>query len=395
MGKLIEKLSSIQVRSLGPGMHSDGGNLYLKVRDRGSKSWVFRYKRGARTKELGLGSVNSRSLKEARRLSERMRHLVLVNQDPATAIPKRKKEVPVTFRNVAFDYISKMSPSWKNKKHQQQWGNTLDQYVFPVMGELHPSEIKLVHILKILEPIWLLKPETAKRVQGRIERILDMAYVMGYRTEQNPAKYKGILDKVLPSRTALKGVTRHPAVPYKQLPKLVDHLKTKNTNSANCLLFLILTAARSGEARAASWSEIDFNESVWTIPADRMKAAREHRVPLSQIVVGLLKNLPRELGNDLLFPSLRGKILSDSAVSKVLKELGVQGTVHGMRSSFREWAAEQTNYPRELCELSLAHVNRNRVEAAYQRSDLLEKRRGLMVDWVSFLKLDNDSVENS
>lgn len=385
MGKLIEKLTAVQVRSLAPGMHSDGGNLYLKVREGGSKSWVFRYKRGNRTKELGLGSVNSRSLKEARQLSERMRHLVLVNQDPASAVPQRRQEVPVTFRKVAFDYIGKMSPSWKNKKHHQQWGNTLEQYVFPVIGKLHPSEIKLVHILKILEPIWLSKPETAKRVQGRIERILDMAYVMGYRTEQNPAKYKGILDKVLPNQARVKGVTHHRAVPYKQLPQLVGLLKDKNTSSANCLLFLILTAARSGEARAASWSEIDFNQAVWTIPADRMKAAREHRVPLPRMVLGFLKKLSREIGNDLIFPSLRGKILSDSAVSKVLKEVGALGTVHGMRSSFRDWAAEQTSYPRELCELSLAHVNRNRVEAAYQRSDLIEKRRALIDEWVEFV----------
>ena len=385
MGKLIEKLTAVQVRSLAPGMHSDGGNLYLKVREGGSKSWVFRYKRDNRTKELGLGSVNSRSLKEARQLSERMRHLVLVNQDPASAVPKRRQEVPVTFRKVAFDYIGKMSPSWKNKKHHQQWSNTLEHYVFPVIGKLHPSEIKLVHILKILEPIWLSKPETAKRIQGRIERILDMAYVMGYRTEQNPAKYKGILDKVLPNQARVKSVTHHRAVPYKQLPQLVDRLKDKNTNSANCLLFLILTVARSGEARAARWSEIDFNQAVWTIPADRMKAAREHRVPLPRMVLDFLKTLSREIGNDLVFPSLRGKILSDSAVSKVLKELGVLGTVHGMRSSFRDWAAEQTSYPRELCELSLAHVNRNRVEAAYQRSDLIEKRRALIDEWVEFV----------
>ena len=386
LSKLIHKLNFVAVKNLCPGLHADGGNLYLRVRESGSRSWVFRFKKSDSTRELGLGSTGSRSLKDARKLSLLMRQLVLEGKDPGEALPKKKEgDAPITFQGLAEEFITTKSVEWKNQKHHQQWRNTLRDYAYPVLGHLHPSQIKLAHILKVLRPIWTTKVETAKRVQGRIEQILDAAYVLEYRTEQNPARYKGVLDKILPNSGKIRKVRHHPSIPYREAAILCRRLREKNTASANCLYFLILTATRSGEARGARWAEIDLEQGMWSIPSERMKPGRAHRVPLSEQVLEFLHKLPAIHGSDLLFPNSKGKALSDVAVSKVLKEIVSDVTVHGMRSTFRGWAAEQTDYPREVCELALAHVNRDRVEAAYQRSDLLEKRRGLMEEWGTYL----------
>ena len=386
MPKIINRLSPRSIHNLKEGLHSDGGNLYLKVRATGSRAWVFRYREMGQTHEIGLGSINSRSLKQARDLGQVMRELVEDGKDPREAVPKKKnKKDSITFSSLAEDYIETKSVEWKNLKHHQQWRNTLRDYAYPVIGNLHPSEIKLDHILKVLRPIWTTKVETAKRVQGRIEQILDAAYVLGHRTEQNPAKLKGVLDKVLPNSNKIRVVRHHPSLPYSEAPHLLQKLAKKSTISSLCLQFLMLTCVRSFEARGAHWDEINFEQRLWKIPGDRIKMAKEHRVPLSDEAIKLIESCPMISGCGFIFPNSKGHPLTDVAISKVLKEFHPDVTVHGMRSTFRVWAAEQTDYPREICELALAHGNLDRVEAAYQRSDLLEKRRDLMEEWGAYL----------
>ncbi len=386
----IHKLSARRVATAGPGKHGDGGGLWLVVRKDGRKTWVFRYMRFGRAREMGLGSLRDVSLAEAREAAACCRKLLRDGKDP---IEERRKERArtdgLTFREAADAFLKAHRDGWKNPKHRQQWENTLAQYAFPVLGDLPVNAIETAHVLRVLEPIWKEKPETASRLRGRLERILDWATVRGYRTGDNPARWRGHLQALLPAKTKVRAVRHHAALPWRDLPGFMAALREREGVAARALEFLILTAARSGEVRGARWDEIDRQARIWTVPAERMKARRPHRVPLSDRALAILEAM-RPLADDaatgLVFPGLkRGRPLSDVSLAKVLKRMGRDDlTVHGFRSTFRDWAAEATAYPREVAEQALAHAISDKVEAAYRRGDLFEKRRRLMEDWASY-----------
>ena len=387
MATKINKLSARQVDSLAPGFYSDGAGLYLRVRHAGSRSWVFRYTRHGKVREIGLGGVHSRSLAVARSLASDMRTSLTNGGDPATVVPERAG-VPTatpTFRDCAQALIASKRPGWRNPKHAQQWEHTLRDFVLPHIGDKAPDSVSLADVKAILTPIWATKTETATRVRQRMEAVLDWAYVHGLRAGENPARWRGVLDKVLPPPNKVRTVEHFAAMPYRQIPELMAHLLAKPHSSARCLQFLILTATRSIEARGTRWDELDLEGRAWTIPADRMKAYRPHRVPLSDAALRVLTDTPRIVGQPLVFSGARRGRLSDVALTKAVRAFDATATVHGFRSAFREWAAEQTSVPAAVCELALAHVNKDRVEAAYQRSDLFEKRRALMLAWAHYV----------
>lgn len=292
----------------------------------------------------------------------------------------------LTFRQCAEAYIEAHQGSWKNPKHRQQWTRTLEQYAYPVFGEVQISAIDVGFVTKVLDPIWATKTETASRVRGRIESVLDWAAVRGHRSGDNPARWRGHLQKALPQRSKIQKVQHHAALAYAELPVFMAMLRQVRGLSARALELLILTASRTSETINAEWSEFDLKAAVWTIPSERMKAAREHRVPLSPVAVTLLKTLRHLDDPRWVFPGARANApLSNMAMSKVLVSLGhADVTVHGFRSTFRDWAAEQTDYPKEVAEAALAHAVGDKVEAAYRRSDLFEKRRKLMLDWATY-----------
>lgn len=387
MATQIKRLSTRRVESLGAGFHADGGGLYLRVRKSGSRAWVFRYARAGKVREIGLGATHTRPLAEARKLAEGMRQAIADGKDPATMLPTRHQTnpSPTTFEACAQALIESKRAGWRNAKHAQQWANTLRDYAFPFIGKKHPEDVTLTDLKAILLPLWATKTETATRLRQRIEAVLDWAYVHGLRTGENPARWRGVLDKVLPSPNKVRTVQHFAAPSYTQVPAIMGALREKSYISAYCLRFVILTASRSSEARGAKWEEIDLAARLWTIPAERMKAHRPHRAPLCEEAVQLLEAMPRFEEQSLVFPGARGGRLSDVALSKTLHEVHPGVTVHGFRSSFRDWAAEQTSFPAAVCELALAHVNKDRVEAAYQRSDLFERRRELMETWGRFL----------
>ena len=390
MATKLHLLSARKVETAAPGFHSDGGNLYLRVRDSHSRAWVFRYKAAGKVREIGLGPTHNRSLAEARLIAESMRKAVAAGGDPANVIrvQPEPEEQTQTFEQCALEMIEAKRPGWKNAKHAQQWANTLRDYAFPAFGKKRPADVTLADIKAVLLPIWATKTETAQRVRGRIEAVLDYAAVHGLCDgTRNPARWKGTLDKVLPAPRKVTAREHHAAADYADVPRIMALLAGKSHVSAMNLRFTILTAARSGEARGALWDEIDLDTATWTIPAQRMKAARPHRVPLSAPAVAVLRAmLPlRRPGVDLVFPGGRDGLLSDVAVTKTLHAIAPGVTVHGFRSAFRTWCEEQTRYPRSVTEAALAHVNADKVEAAYQRSDLFERRRGLMRDWADYL----------
>jgi len=387
MATRINRLSARKVNSIGPGSHADGGGLYLRVRNTGTKAWVFRYTRAGKATEVGLGPTHTRSLADARNLAEGMRKAVSEGKDPKTLVQpdNSDEDSQATFKSCALALIEAKRPGWRNPKHVQQWQNTLRDYVFPSIGSKHPSEVTLADVKAILNPIWATKTETATRVRQRIEAVLDWAYVHDLRTGENPARWRGILDKVLPQPNKLRTVQHFAAAPYIDVPDIFAQLRENKYTSSYCLRFLILTATRSSEARGAKWDEIDLKERTWTIPAERMKAHRPHRVPLSDEAMLIISEIPRIDRQVLIFPSPRGGQLTDVSLNKALNNVQTDITVHGFRSSFRDWAAEQTNFPAAVCELALAHVNKDKVEAAYQRSDLFERRRKLMDTWGKYL----------
>ena len=293
----------------------------------------------------------------------------------------------LTFEQCATAYIEAHRDGWKNLKHASQWQNTLKQYAYPVFGPLPVRSIDTGLVLKVIEPIWKTKTETASRVRGRIENILDWATVRGYRQGENPARWRGHLDKTLPKRSKVQKVNHHPAMPYESIGPFMKALRSRSDLSASALEFIILTAARTGEVLGAIWSEFDLNNGIWTIPAERMKADAEHRVPLSDAALSIVMQLTRIEGNDFIFPGGKpGRPLSNMACLKLLERMGNNDiTVHGFRSTFRDWAAEQTAFPREVAERALAHTLSDKTEAAYQRRDLFDKRRQLMAAWSEFV----------
>lgn len=393
MAKKARELSALAVSKLREdGRYAVGGadGLYLKVSGR-SRSWVLRIKIADKRCDLGLGPFPEVPLAEARDLARDHRRTVRQGHDPlaqrreARAALLVERAASKTFRECAEGYIEANQAGWKNEKHAKQWSTTLETYVYPSIGALPVGSIAIGHVLKILEPIWATKTETASRVRGRIESVLDWAKVRGFRDGENPARWRGHLDKTLPAPSKVQKVEHHAALPYAEVAAFIGDLRQREGISARALEFSILCASRSGEVRNATWAEIDLAAKVWTIPAERMKAGKEHRIPLSAEAVSLLKAMPQIVGSDHVFPAPRGGSLSDMSLTGVLKRMKRGDlTQHGFRSTFRDWAGETTTYPREVIEHALAHQLADKAEAAYQRGDLLVKRAGLMQDWGTF-----------
>lgn len=380
----IAKLTAGQLRNPKPGKYGDGGGLWLVVKDSGEAYWVFRYQLNHKSREMGLGPLKDVSAAEARAVAQRCRNLKREGIDPLTERTERRSVTVQSFRTCAADLIESKRHGWRNEKHAQQWTSTLEAYAYPVMGDLPVNAVTTDHVLRALNPIWATKTETASRLRQRIESVLDYAKARGFRKGDNPAAWRGHLDHLLAKPQKVKRVRHHPAMPYKDLPAFMQELAKQDALGAKALMFTILTAARTGEVLGAKHGEIE--DKVWTVPAERMKAHRPHRVPLSVQTLGLVSDLPLDFDNPHLFPGTRkGKPLSGMTMSKALRALDDGGvTVHGFRSAFMDWCAETTNYPRELAEASLAHVLRDKTEAAYQRGDLLERRATLMQAWADY-----------
>ena len=406
----IGKLKALTVaRIKQPGMYGDGGGLWLQVTNAGARSWIFRYwiqdrdpatgksirdevgKLRGRSREMGLGSAFVISLEEARELAGEHRKLRRQGIDPIEVRRSQQAQhrldaaKTITFEQCAEAYIKAYQAGWRNAKHAQQWQNTLSTYAGPVLGSLSVQSIDTSLVLKVIKPIWTSRSETASRVRGRIERILDWAKVRGYRDGENPARWRGHLAHLLPARSKVRQVIHHAALNYAEVPAFMATLRAYDETAARALEFTILTAARSGETISAKWSEIDLVAKTWTVPAARMKSHREHRVPLPNRAVELLQNLPRDITNDFVFTRAGGPGLTHSAMRLLLRRIGHADTaVHGFRSSFSDWAAEQTAYPSHVVEQALAHTINNAFERAYRRGDLFDKRRRLMEDWARF-----------
>lgn len=395
MPKMLHNALSAQaVKHAKPGRHADGNGLHLLVKETGARSWVYRFMLNGKSRDIGLGSAGPGGLPlaAARDARDALRVKVKAGIDPleeraretaeAFAKAEAAKVAQVTFRDVAKSYISANEDSWRNPKHRQQWRNTLETYVYPEIGDMPVGEIETPHVLLILEPIWKTKAETASRIRGRIETVLDSAKARGYREGENPARWRGHLAQILPARTKLSR-GHHKAMPYAEIPAFVRALHKRGAVAALALEFAILTAARSGEVIGATWQEVDLKAGLWTVPSDRMKAAKEHRVPLSPRAIEILQSV-KALGSTYLFPGARGGKLSGMAMAMLMRRMKINATVHGFRSGFRDWAAEQTSYAQEVAEMALAHTIGSAVERAYRRGDMFEKRRRLMADWGEF-----------
>jgi integrase len=404
MTRTMHRLSSVKVKNAKIGMHCDGGGLYLQCTSGPGRSigrsWLFRYAIKGRERQMGLGAVDEVSLADARDRAAECRKLRENAIDP---IEYRKaaqvREALEAAKSMTFDecrdaYIKAHAPSWRNAKHNQQWRNTLQSYCSPIFGNIPVQAVDVSFVMKVLDPIWSNKPETASRLRGRIEAILDWAKARGLRSGDNPARWRGHLDHLLPARTKVRRVKHHASLPYPEIYRYLEALRCQKGIAAKALEFLILTAARTGEVLDAHWEEIDLPARVWTIPAGRMKAGREHRVPLSDAAVSILKEMQSVRQNQFVFPGDRRAQLSNMALLMVLRRMKRNDiTAHGFRATFRTWAAERTNFAREVVEAALAHVVGNKVEAAYQRGDLFDKRRRLMDAWAEFCAKNTATAE--
>lgn len=385
-----------------PGYYCDGANLWLQITKTGAKSWLFRYMIAGKAKNMGLGPTHTVSLVEARDKALQCRKMLLDGIDPAVEKKERmgriNSAIAKTFDQCAKDYIDTHRHGWKNEKHADQWANTITTYASPVFGKMPVAEVDTDSVMKALLPIWTTKTETASRLRGRIESVLGWATTSKFRAGDNPARWKGHLENLLPAASKVQKVRNHPALPYKQVGAFMVELRKQDGMGARCLELAILTAARSGEVRGATWAEIDLQEKCWTIPKERMKAGKEHHIPLTDAAINLLTELPRIEGSDLVFPAPRGGALSDMTLTATIRRMqgddkakplwtdatGAPITAHGFRSSFRDWAGEKTAHPREVTEHALAHQLKDKAEAAYQRGTLFDKRRNLMADWSSY-----------
>jgi len=390
--RTLHRLSAVKVAKLHePGRYADGGGLYLQVSAYKTKAWTFRYQLNGTPRLMGLGALHTVTLAEARDTARECRKLIRNGIDPIEQ--KRAKRLQaalegargVTFKDAADQYIEAHKASWKNPAHAAQWPATLGAYAYPTIGHLSVASIDTGMMSKVLSPIWTKKPETASRVRGRIEAVLDWATVHGFRRGENPARWRGHLDKILPKRSKVRKVRHHAALPYAEIGAFIVDLRKQEGVSARALEFTILTCARTGETIGAKWSEIDVGKKLWTVPGDRMKSGREHRVPLSDRAIAILKALPRENDSDWVFIGGKaGRPLSNMAMLELMRGLDVDAVPHGFRSTFRDWAAEQTNFPHELAEMALAHAVSDKVEAAYRRGDMFEKRRKLAAAWATY-----------
>jgi integrase len=386
MARKIGMLSALKINSLKDrGFYCDGGGLYLQVSPSGSKSWVFRFKEAGRTRDMGLGPLHTINLKEARELATEKRKLRLQGLDPievrngARQAVQLEQAKAITFDKCFEGFFADKSASWKNAKHRQQWLNTIGDYASPVFGSLPVQAVDKALVLQALRPIWRDRPETANRLRGRIEAVLDWAKAHGYRDGENPATRGGHLENVLPSPTAIKKPGHLAALPWNEIAAFMIELKASGGVAARAMEFTILTAARTGETMGARWPEIDFAGKVWTVPADRMKEGREHRVPLSAAAIAILRDMKKTSTSELIFP------LSNMAMLMLLRRMDRGDiTVHGFRSSFSDWAFEHSSFPREIVEAALAHAVGDKAEAAYKRGDALAKRQRLMDAWAAF-----------
>jgi integrase len=392
--KQAEKLTT-------PGLFADGNGLYLQVTASGAKTWIFRYQIAGRRRDMGLGGFDPTagsdgSLAKARERAWAAKELVKQGIDPLVERDRREAAVAVaaaqaaqrayTFQQCAEAYITAKRPGWKNEKHAAQWTSTLTTYAYPIIGKTPVADVNTEHVLQVLTPIWTAKPETASRVRGRIEAVLDYAKTLGRRTGENPARWKGHLALTLPAKTAVRDVKHHEALPYTAMLEFWPRLQIHDGLGARALELAILTATRTGEVLGARWSEIDLDGAVWTIPAQRMKAGVDHRVPLSAPAIALLRKLATLRRGDTVFPGAStGGQLSNMSMLMVLRRMNENVTPHGFRSTFRTWTAEMTSYPDAVAEAALAHTLDDKVVAAYQRGDLFQKRRDLMNAWAEYV----------
>lgn len=394
MPKKARELAARQVATIRkPGFHAAGGvpGLLLQVTE-GGRSWVFRYQVAGKRRNMGLGSFDDLGLAEARERAAAARRLVLDGRDPIDVRRAERAESAIraakamTFRQCAEAYIAAHRAGWKNPKHAAQWPSTLETYVFPIFGKLPVAAIDVGLVMQAVEPIWTAKPETAGRVRGRIESVLDWATARGYRDGENPARWRGHLDNLLPARAKVQRVEHHAALPYGDVGAFMAELRAQPGTAARALEFAILTAARTGEVIGARWDEINIAERLWTIPAERMKAAREHRIPLSDCAMAIVEAMAESRSGDFVFGGGKpGQPLSNMALLMTLRRMKRDDlTAHGFRSTFRDWAAERTNFPSEVAEMALAHTVSDKVEAAYRRGDLFQKRRQLAEAWARF-----------
>lgn len=412
-------LTAKEIEHAKPGMHADSNGLYLRVQDSGAKSWIFRFQLNGKRREMGIGTLADQPAKEARGKAAELGALVRSGIDPiekrrqdeadAIAAARAAEAHATTFDEAAAEYIKTHKAAWKNTKHAQQWENTLSAYASPIIGSKSVGVVTTEDVLRILKPIWTSKTETASRLRSRLELILSYAKAMKWRQGENPAMWRGHLDALLPLPTKLKNVRHHPALPYTQIADFVRELRCIQGSSARALEFAILTATRSGEARLAKWSEIDLDKKLWTVPAERMKAKREHWVPLSSRAIALIEALPKIEDCEYLFPTPRDlKPLSDMALTSVVRRMntteggapmpwidpqtGAAIVPHGFRSTFRDWSAEVGHYPRELAEHALAHSLPDKVEAAYHRGTMLERRAPMMQQWADYIEQEKAAV---
>lgn len=400
MARIAKPLTALEVGRLSkPGYQAVGtvAGLYLQVTEQGAKSWVLRVLVGSKRREIGLGAYPGITLAMAHQKAREARQAIEKGIDPvlkkkALASSLRAEQAnEVTFKTAAMAYIKAQESGWKNAKHAAQWVTTLETYAFPVMGKLLVADIGVASVLAVLEPIWQTKTETASRLRGRIESVLDWATARGHRHGLNPARWKGHLDTMLVSPGKIKNEEHHPAVLVGEAGAFMRDLRSHDGIGARALEFVILTASRSGEVRGATWDEFDLDARLWTIPAGRMKAGVEHREPLSDIAVALLKALPKYVDSNVVFLSPRGNVLSDMTMSQLMRRMkykardGRIAVPHGMRRTFKAWAHEKTNAQTEVIEMALAHAVEDKTEAAYFDTDLLEKRRLLMAEWAIFL----------
>jgi integrase len=379
------------------GRYGDGGGLFLQVSKWGTKSWLFRYERNGRERQMGLGPLHTVSLATAREMAREARLVVLRGKDPIAeknAQAATARAAQATFRDCAEQYLNAHSAGW-TPRTLEHWRTTFEMYAHPAIGDMTVAAVDTVAVVKILEPIWRTKSETAKKLRARIAAVLDNAKVLELRNGDNPARWRGHLDKLLPKPSKVRTVKHHAALPYSEMHAFLAELRLRDGLGAVALQFTILTAVRTSEALGARWDEIDLANATWTVPSRRMKSKREHRVPLSPQVIEILTALPRE--GEWVFPGIKaGRPLSPIAMMTAVRRMGRPDlTVHGFRSTFRDWAAETTAYPNHVVEMALAHAIGDAVEAAYRRGDLFEKRRRLMDDWARHCESEPAAVADN
>ncbi|RRS03317.1 site-specific integrase [Aquabacterium soli] len=396
MPKKAKELSALEVsrKKAVPGVHFVGGvaGLALNVTTGGGCSWILRYHVDKKRREMGLGSFPEITLARAREKAREERDKLDRGHDPIQLREDERRThaaaraAVITFEGAAKKLVAALRPGWKNEKHAKQWEATLEAYVYPKIGAMDVRHIALPHVLDVLQPIWTTKTETATRVRSRVEQVIDWCAVSGHRPKgENPARWRGNLDKLLVRPEKVSKTAHHQAVPVSKVGEFLADLTKVEGVGAKALHFAILTATRSGEVRGATWQEFDLDNALWVIPGDRMKTGREHRVPLSPPALALVKSMPVLADSPYVFAAPRGGMLSDMTLSAVMRRMKAKGVPHGFRSTFRDWCAERTAYPRDVCEMALAHTIKDKTEAAYRRGDLFEKRRHLMNDWAEFL----------